>query len=62
MTTNVSITNHGPGKVRIRHRDISLSARRHDSDRAETVLCPEETCAYSAVWDTRKLIIEEIPE
>lgn len=62
MTTTVKIQNHGPGRIRIRLRDVALSARMVDRDAAEYVIEPGENYAdHLAVWDTRKLIIEEVP-
>lgn len=63
MTTSVKITNNGPGRVRLRRRDICLSARGADRDQSETILAPGESLNYECVWgNERKLIVEEVIE
>ncbi len=63
MTTSIKIVNNGPGRVRVRHRDISLSARGSDKDAGERILAKGEELDYACVWgNDRKLIVEEVIE
>lgn len=63
MTTNLTITNNGPGRVRLRRRDICLSARGADRDSSERVLEVGETLTYECVYgNERKLLLEEVIE